>query len=100
MSIARASGEKWDGDRCAFDVWQALERDYLRAFPRRYKWFTAYFLHAKLGWGVKKIAQSVGLTHGHVARVLHKTRIQVTQLEKENLAGVAQLKIADIPDDE
>lgn len=100
MSIARASGEKWDGERANAKIWHEVEIEYLRHFPRRYKWFNVFLLHIELGWGVRKIAQAVSLSHGHCSRVLRRTQLDVARLKQKTLPAVARLRIAATDDDE
>ena len=100
MSIARASGEKWEGERADAKLWHAVEAEYMRSHPRRYKWFNVFFLHIELGWGVRKIAQAVSLSHGHCLRVLRRTQLDVARLEQKKIQAVAQLRIAETPEDD
>lgn len=101
MSLARANGEKCHVARSPQDELTELEREFLRAFPTKRKWWAIIVFREKHEWSWRAIAQIVSLSAGHCCRLYPRAKASVTVVAQKIATSVAPYRVfRDDQDDE
>lgn len=74
MIFLRPSGESVDLHRAPFAEWQAAETEILERFSNGRKRLAALQLRLVHNWPAHQIAGILGLSRGHVNRLIRETR--------------------------
>lgn len=103
MSIARATGEKWDSppqQSASFADMKSIEKEFLRCIPHGRKYLIVYQMRVVTGWTWSEIAEGVKLSRGHCSRVFRATEARIESLRQEKFAGVARFRVVRESDDD